>query len=354
MTIQPVPASRRLEDNSFDLLRLLFAGAVCLVHVANLSGRAELAWIDRVLSSTVAVKAFFVVSGFLVFMSFERSRTLAEYAGKRVRRIYPAYCAVVLLCAVGLAPFSSLAARDYFFSPDWLKYVAANLAFLNFLQPTLPGVFAGNPVAAVNGALWTLKIEAMFYLAVPVCVWLSRRHGRFAVLAAIYVASVAYEWILSALASRGGGALYAELARQLPGQMSYFVSGAFFFYYLPLLERRPAWFALPALLILVADRSVPLPVLEPFALATVVVCCGLFLSAGNWARYGDFSYGLYVLHFPIVQLLVQEGWLRGQPLAFLATAVALALAAAFCMWHLVELPFLRRDSHYVGGRAGRT
>src|SRR5205814_8049913 len=37
--------SPRLARNNFDLLRLLFAGTVCLVHAYQLSGRPELAWL---------------------------------------------------------------------------------------------------------------------------------------------------------------------------------------------------------------------------------------------------------------------------------------------------------------------
>jgi peptidoglycan/LPS O-acetylase OafA/YrhL len=84
-----------------------------------------------------------VVSGFLVFMSFERSSSLASYARKRMRRIYPAYFTVVMLCAVGLPQSVRKGSLDYF-SLAWGKYVLANLVFLNFLQPGLPGVLP-NP-----------------------------------------------------------------------------------------------------------------------------------------------------------------------------------------------------------------
>jgi peptidoglycan/LPS O-acetylase OafA/YrhL len=66
---------------------LLFAGTVCLVHAYELSGFQQLGWIANILSSAVAVKAFFVVSGFLIFMSFERSTSVISYANKRIRLI---------------------------------------------------------------------------------------------------------------------------------------------------------------------------------------------------------------------------------------------------------------------------
>ncbi len=68
--------------NNFDLLRLLFAGVVCVVHAQQLSGMSELTFVTWALSSTVAVKAFFVVSGYLIFMSYDRSSSIWSYAPK--------------------------------------------------------------------------------------------------------------------------------------------------------------------------------------------------------------------------------------------------------------------------------
>lgn len=336
----------RLTRNNFDLLRLLFAGTVCLVHSYELSGFQALAWISHSFSSAVAVKAFFVVSGFLIFMSYERSSSLGSYASKRARRIYPAYFAVVMLCAIGLAAVSTKNLGDYF-SLAWLKYLVANLAFLNFVQPSLPGVFEANKLAAVNGALWTLKIEVMFYFSVPVFVFLFRKFSHLPMLALAYGASVAYAALMTAAAARTGSGMYAELARQLPGQLSYFMAGAFLYYFLPLFERRVGLFLAAAALALLVDAWFPLPLLEPFALATVVVFFGLFLYLGNFGKFGDFSYGMYILHFPIIQLLLQSGWFGDRPWQFLATVLLLTTAGAIAMWHLVEKRFLFRASHYI-------
>lgn len=338
--------SPRLSKNNFDLLRLLFAGTVCLVHARELSGFSQLGLLTDFLSSTVAVKAFFVVSGFLIFMSFERSTSLGAYTKKRFRRIYPAYFSVVVLCAIGLLSVSSKTIGDYF-SLAWVKYVLSNLAFLNFLQPTLPGVFESNKLAAVNGALWTLKIEVLFYLTVPLFVGLFRKFGHFLVIAFFYCLSIAYAELMSVIAGRTGSAIYIELGRQLPGQLSYFLAGAFLYYFLPLFERRAGYYLSAAIVVLWGYAVLPLAALEPFALAIVVVFSGLFFHVGNFGKHGDFSYGVYILHFPIIQLLVHLGWYRESPWIFLATVILLTGGGAVAMWHLVEKRFLFRSSHYI-------
>ena len=338
--------SPRLRANNFDLLRLLFAGTVCLVHAHDLSGFSELAPITRFLSAGMAVKAFFVVSGFLIFMSFERSSSLRDYAVKRIRRIYPAYFTVVMLCAIGLVAVGSLNVADYF-STAWIKYVVANLLFLNFLHPTLPGVFEGNKMPEVNGALWTLKIEVLFYLSVPLFAVLFRRFSHLSVILVTYCASVAYLMLMTSMAETTGWDMYLQLGRQLPGQLSYFMAGAFFYYFLPLLERRRIQFLAVAVIALLINSRYPMPFFEPFALATLVAFFGLFLHLGNFGKYGDFSYGVYILHFPIIQLLLGSGRFSDSPWALLGTSVLLTTSCAIAMWHLVEKRFLFRSSHYI-------
>jgi len=319
---------------------------VCLVHAYELSGFYQLGRVAAFLSSEVAVKAFFVVSGFLIIMSYERSTSLLSYAEKRVRRIYPAYFTVVMICAIGLVAVSSKNSAHYF-SFAWLKYVTANLSFLNFLEPKLPGVFLANKLSVVNGALWTLKVEAMFYLAVPLLVFLFRRFSRMKILVLVYCLSVTYSELLQIAFERTGVSLYEQLSRQLPGQLSYFMAGAFLYYYLPFFERRIGYFITVAAAVLTVNIFLPLSPLEPFALAVMVIFFGLFLYMGNFGKYGDFSYGIYILHFPIIQLLLYSGWFNGRPWPFLVAVVCCTIISAIIMWHLVEKTFLLRSSHYI-------
>lgn len=346
------PPDQRLRQNNFDLLRFLFAFVVFLVHAHALSGVHELAVFIRYLSSDLAVKSFFVVSGFLIFMSYENSRSMSDYFGKRLRRIYPAYVFVILASVLLGGVFTSYGLSDYFSLP-LLKYLAANLLFLNFLQPDLPGLFQHNLWQAVNGALWTLKIEIMFYLLVPLAAVAFTRLGRLPVLVVMYVGSVVYSAAMAALAAQSGSGLYLELQRQLPGQLGFFVAGAAGYYYFQYLSRYvwPLWVAAVAAFLLQA--WLPWAVVEPLALGIVVVSIAcIFPFLGNFGRYGDFSYGVYIIHFPILQLLIAYGSFGVAPWLALLAATALIMAASILLWHFVEKPFLRRSSHYMATNRG--
>lgn len=336
-----------LRYNNFDLLRVVFAMMVCLVHISELSGNPAFDILSAAFSSSLAVKAFFVVSGFLIFMSYERADSLRDYAGKRVRRIYPAYVLVILICAFGLPALMAPDPLGVYFSAAWLKYVIYNAVFLNFLQPTLPGVFTDLKVQAVNGALWTLKVEVMFYIAVPFLAAAMGRFGRGRILIITYVLSLAYGHAMQAVAESSGRPVFSELARQLPGQLAYFMAGAALYYYFPEVMRRWRIWVGIACAILLLNRWVPLGFAEPLALGMVVVGLAFGFYFGHFSRYGDFSYGLYIVHFPIIQSLLWWGGLNQTPAAFLLVAVGGTLLTAFLLWHGVERRFIAR-----GGQRG--
>ncbi len=279
-------------------------------------------------------------------MSYERSSSLASYAWKRLRRIYPAYFTIVVVCALGLIIVSAVDVDGYF-SSEWVKYLLSNLFFLNFLQHGLPGVFTDLKFDAVNGALWTLKIEVMFYLSVPVFVYLFRRIGTLPVIVVTYVLSIVYVLALSWEQQKSGNSIYAELARQLPGQLSYFMAGAFLYYYLPFFEKYLAYFFGFAALVFIAQGIYPVIPVEPLALGVLVVFFGLFGYLGNFGKYGDFSYGIYIIHFPVIQVLLHFQVFQGRPGLFLILVVLATLIGAMAMWHLVEKRFLLRNNHYV-------
>ena len=79
--------------------------------------------------------------------------------------------------------------------------------------------------------------------------------------------------------------------------------------------------------------------------------CGayIFPYLGNFGKYGDFSYGVYIVHFPILQILIAVGIFDANPLGALVFASVLVMMAAYLLWHMVEKPFLIKSSHYLAG-----
>nr|HVY13425.1 acyltransferase family protein [Alphaproteobacteria bacterium] len=149
--------ARAEHQNNFDFLRLLFALIVVMAHAGRLSGSEDLRALQDFFSFRMAVQGFFVISGYLIFMSYENS-TLRSYIEKRIRRIYPALFMVVVLTALLGVFLSSLPPEAYFASKGFWHFLLANLSFFNYLGHDLPGVFASqsHPYSTVNGSLWTL------------------------------------------------------------------------------------------------------------------------------------------------------------------------------------------------------
>lgn len=333
-------------QNNLDGLRLLFAAMVALYHATVLSAAPSLAPLQQWTFPNFAVDGFFVISGYLIFQSYDKSRGLADYAAKRARRILPAYSTVIIIIGLVGALITILPIQAYF-GPGLFKYLAANLVFLNFLAPTLPGVFLQNPVPAADGALWTIKVEVAFYFSVPLLAWLLRRLPKLVVLLSLYLLSYAYYVVLSYAFARTGHPIYDLLAKQLPGQMSFFTAGAAIYYFQPLFMRWRWPLTVLGLLIVIVPRfGLDTEPVYPAALAMVVIGIAFGPYLGNAGKYGDLSYGLYIWHYPVLQLLVMNGLFRSHPWSTLALGMALALVMAFLSWHLVEKWFLKRSSHY--------
>ncbi|MGB3625934.1 MAG: acyltransferase [Henriciella sp.] len=336
---------RALARNNFDFLRLVFSLGVVVFHAVALSAVAAFSATEAFLGllAELSIQGFFIVSGALVYGSLQRSGSLGVYAEKRLRRLYPAYATIVLIPVLISGFLTGWAGSEAI-----LHYLGANLIFLNFLAPELPGLFDTNRFTEVNGALWTLKIEVMFYIALPVLAWLLNVSGRlwWALLVAVYIAAEAWRHLMPLLLDHP---FAPDIARQLPGQMAFFASGM-------LLWRTRDWakmnvfvlLGVGAVLFAASFLHLGLSPLRPAGLAALVFALaylpGLHIPA---ARFGDVSYGLYITHFPILQALVMLGLFAslGFGLAF-GLALALVTAASVLLWHLVEKPALRRDSHY--------
>ncbi len=318
-------------------IRYILAVSVIIYHVGGLMG-FEVSW---PLPSYIAVGAFFALSGFLVFSSFLRSQSLKSFLSRRARRIMPPYVSIVLFCAVAFAGISTLSVGQYFTSLDWWRYVAANLCFMNFLEPVLPGVFEGYEHPAVNGSLWTMKVEWMLYLSVPVVTWLLARFRSHPgwLIGGICVLSIIYRLLMVWLYEYTGNELYDMLARQVFGQLSYFYAGVFIYFYRECFMRLRYPVAIFSLILYFFRGDIPYfeYFLEPFVVASLVILASVM---GNWGRWLDIfpnvSYQMYLFHCPLIQLGV---WFGLPALGFYPCVLIICVLTFLCAllsWHTID------------------
>lgn len=334
-------------DNCFDFLRFLFAFNVVLGHLTVIALFPELQQYSRFFDTGLSVTGFFVISGFLIAQSFDRSSSIQSYFSKRAKRLLPAYILVVLACAFGLVVLSALPAKEYFLSAEWWRYLGANLTFLNFLQPSLPGVFESSYINdnSVNPALWTLKIEVGFYLIIPLLMmWLRRSIRPWLILSSLYILAVIYRNGLLSLADMTGTEMYSFLARQLPGFMSYFAAGMAGYIYKDYFLKYKNHIITPALLVFGIEYYYGLDIFTPLCWGIIVLWAAYSLPAlNNFAKYGDISYGIYIYHGPILKTLLTLGAFTSigiWPAVVLYVVIVVAFGLA--SWHLLENRFLQR------------
>jgi len=348
--------SADLNKNNLDFLRLVLASTVFLFHINALTNLPAFAPLGRFTSAPFAVRTFFVISGLLIYRSYTRSSSVSSYFEKRVRRIYPAYFTVIVLAALALSSLSTLPLSQYFGMGFW-KYLGANLLFLNFLAPTLPGVFTSNNLSAVNGALWTLKIEAAFYLFVPVMHYLCTRFGTKQTIGLIFVLSCAWKFGFGALASlaasHGGYSLdntrniYSQLQVQFPAQLVYFSAGILILLYFDKLKHHFGKILLVTASAYLVDHLFKTDSLDIVWISGIVLLVGFWRYFGNFSKHGDFSYGVYIVHWPILQTLICLGLAAKltPPIFFLLSVLLVGITSGL-MWSLVESRFLTTSSHY--------
>lgn len=331
-------------DNCFGFLRFVFAFIIIIAHLRVLTQAPEL-HCTRILSMVVNRTAFFVISGFLIMVSYDHSHGIKHFFQKRARRIFPAYITIIMTCAIGLVVLSEYAPLDYFTHPMWWKYIAANLSFMNFIQPCLPGVFTADFFinCSVNAALWTQKVEVGFYLIVPILAYILHNSKRaWLWLGAIYIGSILWSNIFMFLADHSGHSMFMFMEHQLPGCLSYFAAGMFAYQYKDQFMKYRHWIILPAIVIVVFEKAMGYNWLQPAGNAAILLWCAYSLPVLNKLEWlGNFSYGMYLYHCPILMIMLSLGIFHSWNI-WLASGVfiGIVLVASILSWHIMEKKFI--------------
>lgn len=331
-----------LPTNNFDLIRLLAAAQVMLKHAMVHLGFDD-PWTE-LLGLFPGVPVFFFISGFLIFQSFQNSRSARQFAINRVLRIYPALI-VCFWVALGLALLSGYLPVSRLASGDFWAWAAAQLSFFQIYNWE---ALRGFGVGALNGSLWTVAVELQFYLLTPLLAWVVGRGGS-AAWAVLIGLGVAANLAMQPGATDFGPKLYGV---SFPPWLYMFMLGAWLSTR-PDLQARLMRLPLPFLLVVYLLASAlghvlgwrvtgneinPLSYLLLAALIYRLAFTAPTLSQ-RLLGHNDISYGVYIYHMPIINLLIHtQGGTGWGPVAVACVAtMALALAS----WIAVERPALR-------------
>ena len=326
-------------SNSFDAIRYYLAFIVVFAHFSILTGADNFRWFN---TSGEAVSGFFILSGFVVYQSYMRNADTLLFCRKRLARILPPYVFIVMLCAVLGCVISNLPVSEYFSSSKLYRYLAANLCFLNFLGPELPGVFVDQPIHSVNGSLWTLKVELLLYATVPLVYHLSQKFGKKKTLIAVFIFSIMYKEGFLWLYENSGKEIYRIISYQFGGQLIYFYSGTALLLYFDWFERHIKPIFVSALLLYAMRSWIDvLNHISPFCFAVILVGIAFHTPKLNFiGRIPNVSYGIYLFHFPVIQCIVYSGMYDRMPNISLVLSVLITVALSFFSWYFIEKRFI--------------
>jgi peptidoglycan/LPS O-acetylase OafA/YrhL len=337
-------------DNNFDLIRLVAAFQVVLVHAEEHLHVGIPRPVIEILGRFPGVPIFFVISGFLISASYVRSTSLVAYAKNRLLRIYPGLWVCFLVSVATVVVFHGLHAPAS-------RIVAWALAQLSIGQVYNPDFLRGYGVGALNGSLWSIPVELQFYVVLPLIYLLfAKLRWNRGALAVLTLGLVAVHLGYARLREIDTN-LLVKVARStvVPWLYLFFV-GIFLQRASKFVDRYMRgkalyWlvvYACASAALAAAGANVTGNLIHPVA---AVLLAGLTISAAFtpvagshvWLHGNDISYGVYIYHMIVINALVASGLVgRGVDLIWtLGATVAVSLAS----WVLVEKPAMRLKSY---------
>jgi peptidoglycan/LPS O-acetylase OafA/YrhL len=260
----------------------------------------------------LGVELFFIISGFVIALTLEKSGSPLEFLLRRFVRIWPAllFSAVVTFFLLNLsdAPFA-LTRRQMW--PNFLPSLT--------MTPTLLWSGAFPHVDFITGVYWSLVIEIRFYLIAAILFWaLSGKN--FARNLTIFTLVDCCIWFLIRLFSLQAAELYDTVF--VPEFMPWFAAGALFYeLYQSRISQQLAFALLVAVFIPICISSTHYAIID----RNPVVASGIALLfiATFWlliAKHGQIrvlqskslvwvgqcSYSIYLFHYAVGMILISS------------------------------------------------
>jgi peptidoglycan/LPS O-acetylase OafA/YrhL len=308
---------------------------------------------------------FFVLSGFVIHLKYARSLhqnpkssiNFAEYFIKRIKRIYPP-----LLFALAITMLLDMAGKanafPIYFGNTPYPLINANIANGSHQL----SVFIGNvfflyteyvPIYGSNGPLWSLKFEWWFYMLYPLFLLLSRKQIYYSTLLIILLfigvffpaiwplqllrsvfSMMIYWWLGVLLAEISAGRLKVNLIIFSTASFIGFVVLSFCNAIMHDLQTALLFSAVIGFLLWWNEKGLSLRFLELLK------------------PLGDFSYTLYIIHFPILVFLsgmIMKFNHNQLPVHsfFILGGIIICLAISYLFHFFTETPFLTKKNYFL-------
>jgi len=330
-------------NNNLDLIRLFLAILVIYGHSFSVNpssgmGSDILYSITGFHSGDIAIKGFFLISGFLVTDSILAHRSSMQYIVSRFFRIWPPLVVVVLLSALVMGPLvTSLSLDEYFADVGLRNYISKTITLQNWGGQSvgyfeLPGVFSNNTYPGfVNAPLWSLNAEVFGYFIV-LFVFLAGGMHRF-------VAAILFTLIIA-------DSLLPEKALfyWLPQNSTDFSALPFCFAFGVIMSifKRDVTLNVSAIVGLIAvNHFIEGPLIKPLLAYTILFLAIFLVASSKTARAlhipYDISYGVFLYGWPIQQIIAfyYPNWPH---LLSLTASVLMAFVAGYLSCVFVEKP----------------
>jgi peptidoglycan/LPS O-acetylase OafA/YrhL len=337
--------------NNFDLLRLIAATQVAFFHCANHLGiEFNPAHPLTVFATALAgVPIFFVISGFLISLSFERNTDTKAYFCNRALRIYPALWACILVSVTTAMVLGHIDFRR----PETIPWILGQLTIVHFYHPQF---LRGYGVGVLNGSLWTIPVELEFYVMVPLIYLVLRLRSRSGnmELALLAAASIGAQYVYLHFGGPDSAVFLVKLlgVSVAPYLWMFLIGVAiqrnFDWLGRLLVGHGVVWLSGYAAIVAISTSlgirtgtNTPNPVVM-VVLALSVIACAYTMPrlAGRLLRGNDVSYGVYIYHAVLLNASIAIG--MRERLGTLAAVLATTYAVAWVSWKLIEHPALRK------------
>lgn len=273
----------------------------------------------------LGVEFFFIISGFVIFLTLNHSSSAFDFLYKRFSRLYPVFWAC-MLTTFSIVYFFGLPGREKGF-----YNLKGNLTMI-------PGVLG---YSAIDGAYWSLVPEFFFYIAMAVLLSCKNKMlYLFWGIAIIGLSVVNYYHPLPSLAATILNVKYGSL----------FFSGILF-YKIKNKEYVAQWHIILLLVLALATTMINL---ENNTERIIVACFYpifyLFaiekLNSIRWKPLlfiGKISFPLYLLHQNIGYVIMNctKAQLGNYPIIFIGLPIILLIILAYLIHRFIELPSIK-------------